>query len=68
MGTRRGQKPSRFLVAAGGSRGVFLPRVCKIRYLVCMENPFVSRYFFVSNRHCISLSSMVRIRSFSSVS
>ena len=46
MGTRRGQKPGRSLVAAGGSRGVFLPRVCKIQFLFCGENQSMSRLFW----------------------
>ena len=61
MGTRRGQKPSRFFVAAGGgSRGVFLPHVCKIRYIVCLfGNSIHVTIVSVSNRHCISLWGMV---------
>ena len=33
------------LFLAGGSRGVLLPRVRKIRYFFCLENPFMARLF-----------------------
>ena len=54
MGTRRGQKPSHFLVVAGVSRGVILPRVSEIRYLL-FGKPIHVTILFVSNRHCNSL-------------
>ena len=47
MGARECQKPSLLFVGPWWQEGVevFFARACKIRYLVCLENPFMSRSF-----------------------
>ena len=46
MGTRRGQKPTLFLVVAGGSPGVLFPCASKVRYFL-FGNPPMSPFAFL---------------------
>ena len=56
MGCRRGQKPSLFLVVAGGGLEVCSSPVRPICGIFCFENPYLSRFVFLTNRYSISLS------------
>ena len=50
--TRRGQKPSLFIVVTGGSRGVLCSRVCASFGIFCLEIHHCHDFVLVSNRHC----------------